>query len=214
MNSKPLYKKLKRQQFNNSWNIPLQLGVEQQEVLFTSPIRQIICDDSQTQSCRSTFNGFCKGSSWTIFCRFGDGSGSKSASLWSTSLPEDSDELSKQKSIFLLASVSLTVFVEWYFVLPGEIYFTASWWSYDAISVVHCAGSEKSIRDPAPRPRASAPFLPLSWYDFFRSDFESFFFLSRDAIANKGVFNSIAIRSWSQMSRPQKWLVLSNRQTK
>ena len=73
-----------------------------------SSIRRIICEDSQTQSCRSTFNGFCKGSSRTIFRRFGDGSGSKSASLLSVSLPEDSDDLSKQKSIFLLASVSLT----------------------------------------------------------------------------------------------------------
>ena len=122
-----------------------------------SSIRRIICEDSQTQSCRSTFNGFCKGSSRTIFHRFGDGSGSKSASLLSVSLPEDSDDLSKQKSIFLL----------WYSVLPGEIYFSASWWSYDVTSVVHCAGSEKSIRDPVPRPLASAPFFPLSWYNFF-----------------------------------------------
>ena len=106
MNSKLHYKKLKRQQFNNSWKIPLQSGVEQREVLFMSSIRRIICEDSQTQSCRSTFNGFCKGSSRTIFRRFGDGSGSKSASLLSVSLPENSDDLSKQKSIFLLASIS------------------------------------------------------------------------------------------------------------
>lgn len=187
MNSKLHYKKLKRQQLNNSWNIPLQSGVEQREVLFMSSIRRIICEDSQTQSCRSTFNGFCKGSSLAIFSRFGDGSGSKSGSLLSVSLPEDSDDLSKQKSIFLLASVSLTLVDVWYIVFPGEIYFTASWWSYDVTSVVHCAASEKSIRDPVPRPLASAPFFPLSWYDFFFSDFESFFFLSRDAIANKGV---------------------------
>ena len=187
MNSKLHYKKLKRQQFNNSWKIPLQSGVEQREVLFMSSIRRIICEDSQTQSCRSTFNGFCKGSSRTIFRRFGDGSGSKSASLLSVSLPEDSDDLSKQKSIFLLASVSLTFVDVWYIVLPGEIYFTASWWSYDVTSVVHCAGSEKSIQDPVPRPLASAPFIPLSWYNFFFSDFESFFFLSCDAIVNKGV---------------------------
>ena len=32
MNSKLHYKKLKRQQFNNSWNTPLQSGVEQREV--------------------------------------------------------------------------------------------------------------------------------------------------------------------------------------
>ena len=96
------------------------------------------------------------------------------------------DDLSKQKSIFLLASVSLTFVVVWYLVLPGEMYFTATWWSYDVTSVVHWAGSEKPMRDPAPRPRASAPFLPLSWYSFFLSDLESFFF-SRDAIANNGV---------------------------
>ena len=84
------------------------IGCRAREVLFMSSIRRIICKDSQTQSCHSTFDGFCKDSSQTIFRRFGDGSGSKSASLLSVSLPEDSDDLSKQKSIFLLASVSLT----------------------------------------------------------------------------------------------------------
>ena len=59
-----------------------------------SSIRRIICKDSQTQSCHSTFDGFCKDSSRTIFRHFGDGSGSKSASLLSVSLPKDSDDLS------------------------------------------------------------------------------------------------------------------------
>ena len=74
------------------------------------------------------------------------------------------DDLSRQKSIFLSTSVSLTFVVVCYLLLPGEIYFTAPWWSYD---VVHWAGSEKSIQEPASRPLASAPFFPLSWYFSF-----------------------------------------------
>ena len=82
------------------------------------------------------------------------------------------DDLSRQKSIFLLTSVSLTFVVVCYLLLPGEIYFTALWWSY---GVVHWAGSEKSIQEPASRPLQ----LPFSLYPatFLFLRFRKFFLL-------------------------------------
>ena len=96
------------------------------------------------------------------------------------------DDLSRQKSIFLSTSVSLTFVVVWYLLLPREIYFTAPWWLYD----VHWAGSEKLIQEPASRPLASAPFILVL---FFFSDLESFFFFSCDAIC---INNGILLFDW------------------
>lgn len=74
---------------------------------------------------------------------------------------------------FLFWQCVLDFVVVWYFVLPGEIYFPASWCLYDVTSVVHWARSEKSIWEPAPRPPASDSFSSLSWYIFFLLDLDS-----------------------------------------
>ena len=114
-------------------------------------------------------------SSPTVFSRFGMDLAGNLDSCHLTRYPKSLMTFSGRNPFsFWLTSVSLTFVVVWYFVLPEEIYISPH---RDVrmmlTSVGHWARSEKSIREPAPRPLASGPFSSLSRNVFSLLDLDS-----------------------------------------
>ena len=114
-------------------------------------------------------------SSPTVFSRFGMDLAGNLDSCYLTRYPKTLMTFSGRNPFsFWLTSVSLTFVVVCYFVLPEEIYISPH---RDVrmmlTSVGHWARSEKSIREPAPRPLASGSFSSLSRNVFSLLDLHS-----------------------------------------
>ena len=114
-------------------------------------------------------------SSPTVFSRFGMDLAGNLDSCYLTRYPKTLMTFSGRNPFsFWLTSVSLTFVVVWYFVLPEEIYISPH---RDVrmmlTSVGHWTRSEKSIREPAPRPLASGSFSSLSRNVFSLLDLHS-----------------------------------------